>query len=146
MVAGGRVVAFDGRPPAADGGQDVAVWLSYPGPEVSQARARIAPRSAAWRRTGAMRELLWWLLIPVVGWAPPHFPWIGIVLAIGGVRAVNRLREEATLLSLHGPCPKCRTEQAFTDLGRLKYPHKLQCGACRWELRLELTRPRHADG
>jgi hypothetical protein len=146
VVAGGRVVAFDGQPPVADGGQDVTVWLSYPGPEVSQARARIAPRSAAWRRTAALKQLLWWLLIPVVVWAPPHFLWVIIVLAIGGVLAVNRLREEATLLSLHGPCPKCGTEQAFTDLGRLKYPHKLHCGACRWELRLELTRPRHADG
>lgn len=144
MVAGGRVVPFDGQAP--DGGQDVTVWLSYPGPEVSQAEARIAPRSAGWRQANALKQLWWWLLAPLVGLAPPHFPWIIAVLAIGGVRAFNKLNEHATLLSLHGPCPKCGTVQRFTDLGRLKQPHKLHCGACRWELRLELKKPRHAEG
>ncbi|MDB4952177.1 MAG: hypothetical protein JWM27_4826 [Gemmatimonadetes bacterium] len=120
------------------------VWLTYPGPGVTEARARIAERSAQWRRAGALKQLALWLLLPLVALVPPHFPWILIVLVLGGMRAWSRWNEHATLLSLHGPCPKCGTEQEFTETGRMKFPHKVTCQHCRWDLRVELTPPRGA--
>ena len=68
---------------------------------------------------------------------PPHIPWVIVVVGLAAYRAYGRLNERATLLSLHGPCPKCGTEQDFTELGRMHFPHKVTCANCRWDLTLE---------
>ena len=105
------------------------------------ARARIAERSDAWRRASAGRELLILLLAPLVAIIPPHIPWVILVVGLAAYRAYGRLNERATLLSLRGPCPKCGTEQDFTELGRMRFPHTVTCASCRWELTLEPAPP-----
>ena len=116
------------------------VWLVH-GTETSQARARIVERSAQWRRSGALKALAIWLLLPIVVFIPPHFPWVLIVLGIGAMRAWGRWNEHATLLALHGPCPHCGTEQDYTETGRMKFPHKVNCASCRWDLTVSFTPP-----
>lgn len=101
-----------------------------------EARARVLERTPRWRRASAARELLWLLLVPVVVWAPPHIPWVLLVVGVALFRAFARLREHGTLLSLRGTCPKCGTEQDFSELGRIKEPHLVHCASCRWELRV----------
>ncbi|HEX8692459.1 MAG TPA: hypothetical protein VF746_08580 [Longimicrobium sp.] len=126
--------------PAPSTVPEVPARLSLGG-NTTEARARVIERTAAWRHASAARQLAWWLLIPVVGIIPPHFPWILAVLAIGGMRAWSRLREYRTLVSLHGPCPKCGTEQDYSELGRMKEPyHTVTCASCRWDLRVEVAR------
>jgi hypothetical protein len=117
------------------------VWLTYPGPEATEAKARIVERSAQWRRSGALKGLALWLLIPVVVFVPPHIPWVLIVLAVGAIRAWGRWNEHATLLSLRGPCPKCGTDQQFAETGRMKFPHKVTCASCRWDLQVHVAPP-----
>lgn len=113
---------------------EVAARLVFAGGESSRARARVIERSAAWRRRAALMQLGWWLLVPLVFWIPPHLPWVLLVLAIGALRALNRLREHRTLVSLHGACPRCGTEQDFGETGRMKQPHTVRCAGCQWDL------------
>ncbi len=117
---------------------EVPARLVFAGGQWTQARAQVVERTAAWRRSSALAQLAWWLLVPVVVWLPPHIPWVLLVLGIGGYRALNRYREHRTLVSLHGACPKCGTEQAFTELGRMKQPHVVHCASCQWELRVDV--------
>jgi hypothetical protein len=117
---------------------EVPARLVFANGEWTEARARVIERTAAWRRSSALMQLGWWLLVPVVFWIPPHIPWVLTVLAIGAVRALNRFREYRTLVSLRGPCPKCGTEQEFRELGRMKRPHAVHCAHCRWELRADV--------
>lgn len=118
------------------------VWLTYPGPGATEARARIVERSASWRRAGALKQLALWLLLPVVAFIPPHIPWVLLVLFLGAYRAWGRWNEHLTLLSLHGTCPKCGTEQDFNETGSMRIPHKVRCKGCQWDLKVWLTPPR----
>ncbi len=124
-------------PPVAPEAEEVAVRLVSPGGEAGPGVAVVAVRSDRWRRSGALRQLLWWALVPVVIWIPPHFPWVIVVLALGAVRAWGRWREHVTLLKLSGTCPHCQAEQTFPDHGRLRHPHEVHCVSCRWSLRVE---------
>lgn len=117
---------------------EVPARLVFAGGQRSEARARVIERTAAWRRSAAVMQLGWWLLIPVVFWIPPHLPWVLVVLIVGAVRAMNRYREYRTLVSLRGACPKCGTEQDFTELGRMRQPHVVHCASCRWELQAQV--------
>ena len=117
---------------------EVPARLVFAGGEWTPVRARVIERTPAWRRSSALMQLGWWLLVPVVMWVPPHFPWVALVLGIGAYRALNRFREHRTLVSLHGACPRCGTEQDFQELGRMKQPHAVHCAHCRWELRVDV--------
>jgi hypothetical protein len=116
------------------------VWLTH-GTKATEARARIVERSKQWRNAGALKGLALWLLIPIVVFIPPHIPWVLIVLAVGAVRAWGRWNEHATLLSLHGPCPNCGTDQEYRETGAMKPRHKVSCANCRWDLHLAFTPP-----
>ncbi|HEX2207977.1 MAG TPA: hypothetical protein VHG93_09880 [Longimicrobium sp.] len=117
---------------------EVPARLVFAGGEWTEARARVIERTAAWRRSSALTQLLLWLLAPLVFWIPPHIPWVLGVLGLGAYRALNRFREYRTLVSLRGTCPKCGTEQEFRELGRMKNPHAVHCAHCRWELRVDV--------
>lgn len=116
---------------------EVAARLVFASGEWTEARARVIERGPAWRRSSALANLSLWLLIPLVFFIPPHIPWVLLVFFLGGFRAFNRFREYRTLLSLRGTCPKCGTEQEFSELGRMKHPHVVRCAHCQWDLRLE---------
>lgn len=117
----------------------VPARLVFMGGAATEAEARVLERSAAWRRSQALKDLLLLLLIPVVVFIPPHFPWPIIVLCVAVMRAFNHSREHRTLLWLHGPCPKCGTEQDYKELGRMGNPHKVTCQNCRWDLVAEVA-------
>ena len=119
---------------------EVPARLVFMGGKASEARARVVERSKAWRRSQMMKDFALLLLIPVVFFIPPHFPWPIVVTAIALLRAFNHSREHRTLLSLRGPCPKCGTDQEYGDLGRMGNPHKVHCASCRWELYVDVPR------
>jgi hypothetical protein len=119
------------------------VWFVFSDFAPTEGRARIVERSDAWRKVGALQQLaIFWLLAPVAFFIPPHIPWVLLLLGIGAMRAWNRLHERRTVYELHGVCPKCGTEQDFSELGRMREPvHTVQCASCRWELRVSLRPP-----
>ncbi|HET7460991.1 MAG TPA: hypothetical protein VFJ82_07075 [Longimicrobium sp.] len=123
---------------------EVPARLVFMGGASSEARARVIERSAAWRRSQALKDLLLLLLVPVVVFIPPHIPWVLLVIGVALFRAFNHNREYATLLSLHGPCPKCGAEQDFSELGRMGNPHKVTCAHCKWDSYVEVARASEA--
>ncbi|HEX6749821.1 MAG TPA: hypothetical protein VF092_21190 [Longimicrobium sp.] len=123
---------------------EVPARLVFMGGAASEARARVLERSGRWRRAQVLKDLALLLLIPVVVFIPPHFPWPIIVLLVAVFRAFNHLREHRTLLSLHGACPKCGTVQSFTEVGRMHNPHKVTCANCRWDSYVEVARASQA--
>jgi hypothetical protein len=123
---------------------EVPARLVFMGGQSSEARARVLARSAAWRRSQAIKDLLLLLLVPFVFFIPPHIPWVLLVIGLAFFRAFNHNRENATLLSLHGPCPKCGTVQDFTELGRMGSPHKVTCANCKWDSYVEVSRASEA--
>src|SRR3954468_20546012 len=123
---------------------EVPARLVFMGGQASEASARVLERSGHWRRGEMLKDLGLLLLIPIVVWLPPHFPWPIIVLAVALFRVFNHMREHRTLLSLHGPCPKCGTVQDFTELGRMGNPHKVTCANCRWDSYVEVARASEA--
>jgi hypothetical protein len=123
---------------------EVPARIVFMGGQSSEGRARVLERSAHWRRRQVMKDLALLLLIPIVVFIPPHFPWPIVVLAVAFIRAFGHMREYRTLLSLHGSCPKCGTEQDFTELGRMGNPHKVTCANCRWDLFVEVPRASEA--
>ena len=119
---------------------EVPARLVFMGGKATEARARVVERSKAWRRSQVMKDLALLLLIPIVVFIPPHFPWPIVVAAVAFMRAFNHSREHRTLLSLRGPCPKCGTEQEYKELGRMGNPHKVTCASCRWDLFVDVPR------
>ena len=119
---------------------EVPARLVFMGGKATEGRARVVERSRAWRRSQTMKDLALLLLIPLVVFIPPHFPWVLIVLFVAAMRAFNHSREHRTLLSLRGPCPKCGVEQEFKELGRMGSPHKVTCASCRWDVFVEVAR------
>ena len=118
---------------------EVPARLSFSG-QATEGRARVIERTGRWRRLHALRELGWWVLAPAAFFIPPHIPWVLLLLGMGALRAWGRMSEYRTLVSLHGVCPKCATEQDFTELGRMKNPHMVQCANCRWSIQAEAAR------
>lgn len=123
---------------------EVPARLVFMGGQSSEALARVVDRSARWRRAQVLKDLALLLLIPVVVFIPPHFPWPIIVLAVAFIRVFGHMREHRTLLSLHGPCPKCGTVQDYRELGRMGNPHKVTCANCRWDLYVDVPRASEA--
>jgi hypothetical protein len=119
---------------------EVPARLVFMGGKASEALARVVERGKAWRRSQMMKDLALLLLIPVVIFIPPHFPWPIVVTAVALMRAFNHSREHRTLLSLRGPCPKCGAEQEYRELGRMGNPHKVTCASCRWDLFVDVPR------
>jgi hypothetical protein len=126
-------------PPAnTDAVHTVPARLSLGG-NSAPAVATVVERTPRWRAIGAIQRLaLWWILLPIVVWIPPHFPWVVLVLVLGAAQAYRRYHEYRSLVALHGTCPKCGTEQDFTVSGPLRGHEKVTCEHCRWELRLEV--------
>lgn len=123
---------------------EVPARIVFMGGQASEGRARVLERSGHWRRGQILKDLALLLLVPIVVWIPPHIPWVLIVIGLAFFRAFNHMREHRTLLSLDGPCPKCGTVQAFTELGRMGSPHKVTCANCRWDLYVEVPRASEA--
>ncbi|HEX8907316.1 MAG TPA: hypothetical protein VF771_20860 [Longimicrobiaceae bacterium] len=123
---------------------EVPARLVFMGGHTSEARARVIERSGHWRRAQVLKDLALLLLIPLVIFIPPHFPWPIIVATVAFLRAFNHMREHRTLLSLHGACPKCGTVQDFSELGRMGNPHKVTCANCRWDSYVDVARASEA--
>lgn len=107
----------------------------------TQARVETVARTRSWRVTRALFIGLATLgLTPLVALVPPHVPWALLALGSGGLLAVRRLREQATLRAFEGNCPRCGAFQTIESPVRLRDPHRFPCSACHHDLTLEVNR------
>ena len=113
--------------------------LSVFGHEPGTAHVDLLPRTTRWRLWRAARPAaIGLLLAPVVVLVPPHAPWALGALVTGAVLAMRRWREEVTLLSLQGRCPRCDTHLTLVRPRALRPRLSLDCEGCRHEVTLSL--------
>jgi hypothetical protein len=131
-------VSEQAHPPDLDGTFEADGRVTLFGFDSTPARARLRPRSKAWRVSGLIRIVAVTLVVaPMVTLIPPHAPWLLGVLGGGAYLASRRWKERFTLESLEGTCPKCGTALQVTP-GRLRDPHGLSCDSCHNDVELRV--------
>ena len=88
-------------------------------------------------RRAALALAACWALAAVTILVPiAHFVLVPGFFLLGIWLLVQRLREDATIVSVTGDCPKCGEPRTFIASGRLRPSVKVQCPVCRNELEL----------
>ena len=59
-----------------------------------------------------------------------HFILVPSLLIAGVVLGVSRLREDVTLATIEGACPRCRTPRTFVVGGRFTEGRAVHCDGC----------------
>ncbi|MCJ7627782.1 MAG: hypothetical protein MUO50_05270, partial [Longimicrobiales bacterium] len=100
-------------------------------------RLEVLPRSTAWRGLRATAFLGGGLLLaPAVGLVPPHAPWAMAALGIGGILGIRKWREQFTILSFHGTCPRCGGILTLASGIPLRPVMTVTCEGCNHDSRL----------
>lgn len=71
-----------------------------------------------------------WLLIPIVFFIPPHFPWVAGAFAGGLYLALRFWRGELYVSSFEGACPQCGTALELRPGSRIRRTQTLECYGC----------------
>jgi hypothetical protein len=71
------------------------------------------------------------VLIPIA-----HFVLVPSFFVLGIVLFMRKLGERASIVSVEGTCPRCKSTRPFIAGGKLKTSVKVQCPECRNELEL----------
>lgn len=91
--------------------------------------ATYQPRSE--RVTRAVLALIGsWLLIPLVFFIPPHFPWVAGAFGGGLYLAARFWRGELHVSSFDGACPRCGTSLELKSGARIRRTQTLECYGC----------------
>lgn len=121
--------------------------LTLPGHRPAPARAELVYQPAGRRTARALAALLlFWGILPVVVWIPPHYPWALGAFVAGAYLAhrawVGRFRVRA----FAGSCPRCERALSLAPGTGISLPHTLTCYACHFEpqLRVVLRAPASA--
>ncbi len=59
-----------------------------------------------------------------------HFVLVPSLLIAGVVLGVTRLREDVTLATIDGACPRCKTQRTFVIGGRFSEGRSVHCDGC----------------
>ena len=111
------------------------------------AEMEVLPRSLGWRLSRAAAFIGGGLILaPVLGVVPPHAPWAVAALGIGGFFGVRKWREEFTILSFLGSCPKCGGTLAMKKGTPLKRVMTVSCPGCNHDSRLTTNLSPEASG
>lgn len=113
----------------------------------TDAKVEIVERPASWRTTRALLAAgIGVGVAPLAAIIPPHVPWAAAALIGGGVIARNRLREQHTLMSIRGTCPRCGGEIDQDPGKRLGANESVLCGHCGETILLEVDLPPSPGG
>lgn len=110
-------------------------YASTPAKIVALRRARSTRISRAALKLGIALVLL-----PIVSFIPPHFPWALAVLAIGPYLAWKEWRGDYVVRHFEGQCPNCASEMSIEAGTKLRLPAPLVCYACHQEPELQAAR------
>ena len=124
--------------PAENPGQmvQVPITLRFWDKPPTQGTAVILERSFVQRMQRALVQLvIFWGLALVSLFIPiAHFVLVPGFLIAGVIAAQRQVKEEQTLLTASGPCPRCESEQKFSPNSRFEPGMKLQCPGCKNDL------------
>jgi hypothetical protein len=105
--------------------------LVLPGSGTTPAEVEMVYQPRATRLTRALLTLVVsWLIIPVVFFIPPHFPWV-LGAFLGGLYFAWRFwRGEFYVSSFRGACPRCGTALELRPGARIRREQTLECYGC----------------
>lgn len=123
--------------------QTIPIELSLHRHETTTGVAHVVARSLLGRVGRASVALGGAWAVAVLGVFIPilHFFLVPAFLVTGVVLALVRLREGATLVTLEGACPRCRTPRRRENLGRFLDGRTVHCDGCGEQMRLHVRRP-----
>jgi hypothetical protein len=84
--------------------------------------------------------LVFWALVPLVFFIPPHLPWALGAFAAGIYFALRSLRGEYVVEAFSGSCPRCGQPLAIAPGTLVKVPYTVTCYNCHHEPALQLAR------
>lgn len=105
--------------------------LHLPGHGTAPAEITVIPQARGTRLTRALLSLIGsWLLIPLVFFIPPHFPWVLAAFGGGLYLAWRFWRGELYVASFEGSCPRCGTALELKEGARIRRTQTLECYGC----------------
>ncbi len=128
--------AGDAGPGGAAHGGRLFLFGHAPQPAVLVVERR--PEGQRLKRA-AVRLVLCWLAIPVVGLVPPHVPWVLIALVAGPYLARREWIGDYVVQRFDGRCPSCHAPLELAAGSNVRLPTALHCPGCRRQVRLEAT-------
>ena len=105
--------------------------LHLPGTGTAPARVEVIHQPRAKRLTNALLALVGcWILIPLVFFIPPHFPWVLGAFGAGVYLAWRFWRGELYVSRFEGACPRCGTALEVKTGSRIRRTQTLECYGC----------------
>jgi hypothetical protein len=105
------------------------------------AQVQVRPRPRKQRMVRALTLLLvFWALVPLVFFIPPHLPWALGAFAAGIYFALRSLRGEYVVDAFAGSCPRCGQPLTIAPGTLVKIPYAVTCYHCHHEPALQLAR------
>jgi hypothetical protein len=121
--------------------QSPAARLVLAGHAPTPARVQVRPRPRKQRMTRALTLLVvFWALVPLVFFIPPHLPWALGAFAAGIYFALRSLRGEYVVDALSGACPRCGEPLEVAPGTLVKLPYTVTCYGCHHEPALQVDR------
>ena len=116
-----------------------AARLTLPGhsPVPAAVELRHRPRQKRMMRAVGML-VLFWALVPLVFFIPPHLPWALGAFAAGIYFALRNWRGEYVVDSFSGSCPRCGQPLKIAPGALVRLPHTVTCYNCHHEPGLQL--------
>lgn len=108
-----------------------AARLHLPGSGTGPAQVEMIYQPRATRMTRAILTLVVsWLIIPVVFFIPPHFPWV-LAAFFGGLWLAWRFwNGEFYVSRFEGACPRCGAALELKPGTRIRRRQMLECYSC----------------
>lgn len=111
--------------------------LQLPGHEAQPARVEMVYRRTSGRLTRAILSLVvFWGLIPIVFFIPPHLPWALAAFVLGLYFAWSNLKGSFVVRNFEGNCPRCGSKLDIKPGTKVSLPHKMVCYHCHHEPKL----------
>jgi hypothetical protein len=125
----------------------VSAWLTAFGAERTQARVTLTELSPPARLRRSVGGLLgfWGAAMVAVFFPVIHLILVPTLLVSGVVVAVLLGRQSRKVASVHGICPRCRTEQEFVASGRVQHEQMVDCPGCHANVTLILENALDAE-
>jgi hypothetical protein len=121
--------------------QSPAARLVLPGHAPTPAEVQVRPRPRKQRMTRALTLLaVFWALVPLVFFVPPHLPWALGAFAAGIYFALRSLRGEYVVDAFSGGCPRCGEPLTIAPGTLVKLPYTVTCYGCHHEPALQVDR------
>jgi hypothetical protein len=124
-------------------GHVIPVSLSLSGEVTTSGTATLLERSMVARvvRAAVILGAMWIIAVICVFIPIAHFVLVPSFVAVGLVLAVVRLRDDVSLISAEGLCPRCQVQRTFGASGRFTADQTVHCDGCGCQIAVSRREP-----